>query len=92
MQRGKWQRKKYDERLTPPPELAVVADATGQTYRVSLQELVAGYSVLLLYGKDNRLICHKPQLGRGKKRKETLALADIRRVIMPKVELPARVS
>ncbi len=94
VQQGKWQRKKHrrpEEGIEKPP-LAVVADATGQAFRVSLQELVTGQPVLLLYGKDGRLICNKPKLGRGRTRQETIALADIRRVITPKVELPVRIS
>lgn len=94
MQRGKWQRKKRPVEEPEKPDLAVVADSSGQTYRVSLQELVTGqHQVLMLYGKDGRLLCTKPKLGRDKQRKETIALAEIRRVInLPNVELPARIS
>ena len=95
VQQGKWQRKKQrppEDEIEKPP-LAVVADATGHAFRVSLQELVAGYQVLVLYDKQGRLICNKPKLGRGKRRKETIALSEIRRVVNPpNVEMPAVVS
>jgi hypothetical protein len=94
VQQGKWQRKQPKNReATPRPELALVADSAGQSYRVSLQELTTGQPVLLLYGKDGRLICNKAKLGRGKMRRETIGLTEIRRIINPpNVEIPARVS
>ena len=94
VQQGKWQRKRLkNHEEAPRPELALVADSTGQSYRVSLQELVTGRQVLLLYGKDGRLICNKPKLGRGKTRKETITLSEIRRIVNPpNVEIRARVS
>ena len=94
MQQGKWQRKQPKSReATPRLELALVADATGQTYRVSLQELCASYPVLLLYDKGGHLVCTKPKLGRGRERKEVIALSEIRRVVNPpNVEVPAVVS
>jgi hypothetical protein len=85
MQQGKWQRRKKLQEQAVKPELAVVADASGQTYRVSLQELIAGQQqVLMLYGKDGRLICNKAKLGRGKERKETITRRDIQRVSHPR--------
>ena len=94
MQQGKWQRKQPKNREDiPKPDMAVVADSTGQTYRVSLQELVTGQQpVLMLYGRDGRLICGKPKLGRDRKRKETIALEDIRRVISPSGVIPPKVD
>ena len=85
MQQGKWQRKKNLREQIVKPELAIVADASGQTYRVSLQELVTGqHQVLMLYDKGGRLLCNKPKLGRGHERpKKTIARAEIRRVINP---------
>jgi len=83
-QRGKWQRKKRDEFETPIPELAIVADADGQTHRVSLQELLTGQQTLKLYDRSGRLLCGKAKLGRDKQRiKGTITRAEIRRVINP---------
>ena len=90
MQQGKWQRRHKNHEDIPKPDLAIVADATGQTYRVSLQELITGRQpALMLYGKDGRLICGKPKLGRDNKRRETIALTDICRIVSPQgVNLP----
>jgi hypothetical protein len=83
MQQGKWQRKRKQPEEVEKTELAVVADGSGQTYRVSLRELVAGqHQTLLLYGKDGRLICDKPKLGRSN-RQEVIQLTAIRRVVSP---------
>ena len=89
MQQGKWQKKRLREQVAKP-ELAVVADASGQTYRVSLQELIAGQQVLMLYDKGGRLICNKAKLGRDHQQpRETIARAEIRRVVNPpNVEIP----
>jgi hypothetical protein len=96
MQQGKWQRKqRRAETQPPPPALAIVADATGQTHRVSLQELVTGQQqVLMLYGKDGRLLCNKPRLGRDQQRpKAAITRAEIRRIINPPgLEMHAQLS